>query len=408
MTERTTSFWIRNNRPSFRYDAVIVGGGIVGCATAFWLRRIRPGLNIAILEREYLGSGASGRNAGFVLQGTATSYALDIDRFGRQLAARLYQLTLENRNLIFSEIPSDAIDAHATGSVTAAGSDKESESLRKSEGLLRQDGFAAEYHSSAEINGILGSRGFYGGLLVPSGGVLDPVKLLRFLASQSRATLYEYDPVESVHTDGSMARIVTGHREFESDHVLVSANAYLPLVLPESDGARHVRPVRAQMLATAPVPVFLERPVYSHDGYFYVRQHASGRILVGGARHLHVADEVGYSDAVTSTLQRDLESYLSEFFPRVGDFEVVDRWSGTMGFSPDGRPSVGSLPGNAHGLWVAGFTGHGMSIAFRMGLLLARRMLGDADEYAPIFSADRHAEVDDAGDDHAAAENSKP
>lgn len=390
MAESTTSFWIRTNRPSKSYDLVIAGGGIIGCSTAFWLRELRPELRVAIVEREYIGSGASGRNAGFILQGTATAFASDVERFGLETARRLYQLTLDNRNLVFERLPHKLIRARATGSVTAAGSQFEDNKLAESEVLLRESGFEATHLDAAEVSRRTASIGFFGGLHSPSGGVVDPVLLLRHLTEAGGADVFEYDPVRSV-AQGDGRIVVEGERtKFEASKVLVSANAYLPLLLGKDDLPDGiVRPIRAQMLATEPVPPVLEMPVYSHDGYFYIRQHDSGSILLGGARHLHEADEVGYADATTPELQNDLEAYLATHFPTIKPQRVEARWSGVMGFSPDARPLFGNIDRIPGAHWIAGFTGHGMSVAFRAGLFTARMLLGDDDEYRDLFDRTR-------------------
>ena len=143
------------------------------------------------------------------------------------------------------------------------------------------------------------------------------------------------------------------------------------------------------MLATAPAPPCVPTPVYSHDGFFYVRQRADGRVLVGGARHLHEADEVGYADATTPALQADLEGYLRTHVPALGPVAVERRWSGTMGFSPDGLPALGAVPGVPEALFAVGFTGHGMGYGLRFGDLIARTLLGQVDPAADLFRTPR-------------------
>ncbi len=394
--EGTTSFWIQHNRPHIEFDCVVVGAGVIGCSAAYWLHRLHPELKVCVVEAGHVASGASGRNAGFILQGTATAYKHDVDKFGRDTARRLYDLTLENRNLIFSELPESIIGSKACGSVTAAGSEDEALALEESEELLLADGFEARYLDADAIQLEIASEGFLGGLYIPTGGVVDPVKLVRHLLEKSGATVFEYDPLRSISDGANGVFLETKHRSLSARMMLLAANAYLPRVLPDMrlGVGPLVRPVRAQMLVTNPRPEFLQKPVYSHDGYYYVRQHESGRIMVGGARHLHADVEVGYEDATTDALQRDLEEYLAQYFPASGDISVSNRWSGTMGFSPDSRPILGAVPNVRQAWWVTGFTGHGMSIAFRTGQLIARKMMHQSDEMEDLFSPERFANQD--------------
>ena len=170
----------------------------------------------------------------------------------------------------------------------------------------------------------------------------------------------------------------TPRRRIRTAALLVATNAFAPRLVPSL--APYVRPVRAQMLATAPMrPRWLSTPVYSHDGHYYLRQLPEGNLLLGGARHLHAEAEVGYGDAATEAVQRDLHAYLATHFPQAEGLAVQRRWSGTMGFSPDGLPSVGPVPDLPGAFFAAGFTGHGLAYAFRVGRMLAEFAHGLAD-----------------------------
>ena len=145
------------------------------------------------------------------------------------------------------------------------------------------------------------------------------------------------------------------------------------------------------MLATSPMSRrWLHVPIYSHDGFFYLRQTREGVLLAGGARHLHEKEEEGFEEAVTEAVQRDIEGYVRGYFPLAQDMHVAQRWSGTMGFSPDHLPVVGELPGIPGSYWAGGFTGHGMAYGFRFGKMLAEAVLNGTNlEEFDLFSASR-------------------
>lgn len=382
---RTYSPWQRPLPPA-ACDVAVVGGGVMGAATAFWLRRLDPALRVVLVEAETLAHGASGRNAGFLLLGTHTDYASAVRAYGRDAARRLWRFTADNARLVWEEGGS-AFDLTLTGSVIAAGSPDEVDRLRESADLLAEDGVEAHYLSAEAANARMGSEGFAGALAVSEGGTLHPAKLVRYLAVRSGATVLEGWPVTALEPGPSGVRIAGERGVLGAGQVVLTLNAFLPRLVPEA--ARFVRPVRAQMLATEPVRPFLGTPVYSHEGYFYLRQLGDGRLYLGGARHLHAEKEIGYDDATTEGLQADLEAYLRTHFPAVGGPAVERRWSGAMGFSPDGLPGVGAVPDVPGATWAAGFTGHGMGFGLRFGLLLARHTLGRDDEAADLFDARR-------------------
>lgn len=370
-----------------RCDVAVVGGGIAGVSTAYWLRRLAPGLDVVIVERERLAHGASGRNAGFLLQGTDADFARTADERGTEAAWRLWQFTQENRDGLAEAVAGADAGLTPSGSFSVAGDEAEDARLRRAAGLLRERGVAVTYLPSEETDARLGSVGFFGALHVESGAMLHPVRTVRALAERSGARVVEGRTVERVESSDSGVRIVTDGGTLDAGHAVLALNAYLPQLVPAL--ARFVRPVRAQMLATAPLPAGLAAPVYSHEGYYYLRQLATGEVLLGGARHRHRAAEIGYDDVTTDPLQADLEAYLRDHFPAFADAPVARRWSGTMGFSADGLPAFGAVPGVAGSLWVGGFTGHGMGYGFRMGRLVAATLIGQPDPFADLFDAQR-------------------
>ena len=335
---------------------------------------MRPSLRVALVEGRFLAAGASGRNAGFLLQGAAPDYVTDRSRYGEERARRLLHFTRANRDLVASELDPVAFDLEASGSLTVAGSEEEDERLQEAVAPMRADGAPAAYLPPGEANRRIGGRGFFGALYVPSGAMLQPRRLVCHIAAASGVDVLEQHPVADVRPRTGGVVLETPQRAVVAEQVVLALNAYLPLVLPVT--RRWIRPVRAQMFATAPASRrWLQVPAYTHEGCYYIRQARDGTVLLGGARHLHREDEVGYVDAITESLQADLEAYLADHFPTAQGLPVGHRWSGIMGFSPDGLPMIGTIPEAPGSFWAGGFTGHGMAYGFRFGRLLAEVVL---------------------------------
>lgn len=369
----TTSFWQRRARE--RYEAVdvaIVGAGICGLSIAYWLRHARPGWRVLVLERKRVAGGASGRNAGFLLQGLATAYAEDVRVHGSEAAHRLWDLTLENRNQLIGQFGMDRLGAAESGSLTVAGTPAEAALLERSHELLAASGVQSNFLSSSEVNARLQSRGFFGAIEIPTGVVVDPYATCKAIAIDT--DVIEGVTVEDIVPLGDRCLVEADRCVVEASRVVVAVNAATGLLLPELVDV--VRPTRAQMFATDPLPRALSQPVYTHEGYYYIRQLSSGEVLLGGARHKHFSAEVGFEDATTTSLQADLAAYLAEHFPWVGDYRVGRRWSGTMGFSERRMPIVGEVPERGPVTWVGGFSGHGMSTAFALGRAVAEQVAG--------------------------------
>ena len=98
----STSFWLdrtdKNSKKNF--DVIIVGAGISGLSTAYWLEQEDPSLKIAILEKNRLGYGASGRNAGFVTCGSVEHFNRMIGKHGKDQAVDIWRFSETNLKLI--------------------------------------------------------------------------------------------------------------------------------------------------------------------------------------------------------------------------------------------------------------------------------------------------------------------
>ena len=361
----TVSYWQDAGREEeLVCDVVVVGGGIVGSYAARLLRA--AGRDVVLLEARDIARGATGRNAGMVLLGLADSYAVAIKRWGRETARELWGLTATNRERTRALLAELGVPSEPCGSLILAGDEAEADDLARSATALAEDGFAVAYHPRDPLG-----RVFVAGLAQPDDLTLDPVRFTGAIAAAATAegvTILRDSEVFAIEQGAGGAGLTIRSRRatVRCGAALLATNAYSALLHPFFAGL--IRPVRAQMLATAPAPRVLTTAVYANRGYEYIRQLADGRILLGGGRAGFREAEIGYVDETTPSLQAFLEGFLRRHFPEV-DAPVTHRWSGTMGFTPDGIPLVGRLP-DLPGVWfAAGFGGHGLGI----GLVSAER-----------------------------------
>jgi glycine/D-amino acid oxidase-like deaminating enzyme len=344
-----------------RADVVVVGAGITGLSLAYWLGR--GGADVLVLERSRLAAGASGRNAGFLLAGVAASYADAVASYGRVLAAEVWAFTLENHDRL-AEVLAGRAGHRRGGCWTLAATPEEAALLERSAELLADDKLPGEWVPAPRIAG-----GGLGGMLNPVDGELDPVEAVDVLALESRASIVEGIDVVALEPAAPGVRVHTSRGELGAGAVVLATNGYTRQLLP----ALPIDPVRAQMLATAAAAPVADRPVYTDGGYVYWRQLRDQGVILGGFRHRAMADEVGYEELPTTTIQAHLDEHLQALGIAS---PVTHRWAGVMGFTPDALPLVGALPGSA-GLYIcAGYSGHGMGFAFNCARVLAESMLG--------------------------------
>ena len=142
------------------------------------------------------------------------------------------------------------------------------------------------------------------------------------------------------------------------------------------------------MLCTTPQSPIFQRPIYADHGFDYWRQKSDGRIVLGGWRNLDPDNEVGYEETLNTGIQESMTRFLRRF-DGLESVQIESRWSGIMGFSRDGLPLVGAIPGNDNILIGAGFTGHGFGFGWLAGQSVATMITDAPDTFANICSPRR-------------------
>jgi gamma-glutamylputrescine oxidase len=324
-------------------DVLVIGGGIAGTSLLWHLTRLR--IDAVLVEREHIASGASGRNAGFLLAGVSSSYAEAVRRYGRERARELWEFTSENHDRMIEAARGQDVGHRRLGSAILPGGDDERALLIQSEQLLAEDGFNVRWDGTRLVN--------------PRDGELDPSRMVAALARQARdGAIREGVGVTAVSPRAHEVAVRAGESECMAGVVILATNAYTSQLVA---GVK-IKPTRAQMLATAPeAELLVDMPVYSHFGYRYWRQLATGEVLIGGWRDTSLETENTLDDEPTPEIQERLEGAVRDL-GATGN--VTHRWAGTMGFTESALPMAGPLEGMKNVYICAGFTGHGMAFAF--------------------------------------------
>lgn len=380
----TPSLWLSRGHVPEEVDTVVVGAGIVGLSTAYWLTR--SGRRPVVLDADGIASHASGRNAGFLLTGTAETYASLVRGIGEPAARRLWELSSENRELLRGEILDPGkVDCEflPEGSWIAALADHpgQERELRESCERLASLGLDVQWREAAEVRRASGCPLLGGGIFQPRDGGIDPARLCRGIArlvGDAGGQVRTGVRVRRLEPEGGRVRLVTDGGHFLAERVVLALNAYASQLLPHLLG--EIRPVRGQILTTAPGPRDLQGVWYVNDGYEYLRQLRDGTFLLGGCRWVARDTEVGYEEAPTARVQGALDAFLRDAFPCFADRPVLHRWAGTMAFTADGLPRTGEVPGVPGAVYAAGMNGHGMSLGFATGRWLAGRVVGEGSE----------------------------
>lgn len=372
------SFWLDQSPSSSKnYDFVIVGGGIAGLSTAFWLQKKDPSLKIAIIERHRVGFGASGRNAGFVTAGSTEHYIKLNETYGTAKATDIWRFSEINRHLLLEHVIEDAadeLDFRHTGSCTVAPSEQHWEKYKVTAKLMREQGIDVHEVGPTEMEADYGITGFVGGIQYTGDGYIHPFKLLQRLRSKLKVDFIEGQEVFDIDDSGSQVKIKTDRDTFTAGKLLVTVNAYLPLVLKKFQGV--VVPGRGQILVTEPLPLFVKGPCYLTKHLCYFRQLPTGHLLIGGFRNLATQQEETYADNTTPVIQEALLNFVRSHFRLGKEARVAYQWSGIMGYSPDGQMIIGEVPERKNIHVIAGCSGHGMGLSFHAAKTLVDSVYG--------------------------------
>lgn len=359
-------------------DVVVVGGGILGTATTYWLAR--AGVRPLLLERGPIGNGASGRNGGMMVIGTAEAYPAATRRLGPAAARSIWELTMASQALLGTVLEAEAIDCdyRPTGHLKLTLGGDQLTQQQEVVAALHADGFAAEVLDRRGLQELictpLGPE-ITGARFLPNSGTVHSGRLVSGLALAARrhgaqlGTGVEVLQIEA--TDGAL-QIETDQGALTAGGVVVAANAWTGDLLPELAGC--ITPVRGQALAYAPI----ERVFTTGIGVRitateeYWQQAADGTIVLGGCRAVAPGHDIGVRDlTVSDDVQHALEAIFPRLFPALSGLRVTRRWAGAMGFTSDHLPIVDQAP-ELPGVWFAGgFSGYGMKFGLRLGQLLA-------------------------------------
>jgi glycine/D-amino acid oxidase-like deaminating enzyme len=375
----TVSLW-HSDTTSREVDFLVVGAGLVGCTAAYFAAQ--QGRQVTITDASEVGMGASSRNAGFLITGLDAYYHKAIDRYGIDVVREIWALSRRTHGYLRQFIAAGDVPVSWCGSMLLAESEAEAHDLELAARALQRDGIEVEFHSRDPLG-----RGYFAAIEQAQDAAVQPYQLVHAIFQQSGAELVANNPIYRIEEDETGVGVYARRCAFRAQYVLLCTNAYSIEVDPYFIGK--VIPTRGQILVTAPLtkgPV-LNTCGYSDYGFMYYRDTFDGRLLIGGGRKQNKWLEHNTTeDRVTAPVQRVLEHYLKTHFPDV-DAEIERRWAGIMGFTVDGLPLVGTLPGKPRVGFAVGFNGHGLALGAGSADLAVEMLLKNS--HPGAISSDR-------------------
>lgn len=362
-------------------DVVVVGAGFAGLSTA--LELAARGASVVVLECEFAGFGASGRNAGYLAGGQGLEYDLFVKRVGHEQARRIVGFYDEGVAYVERKLAEYAIDCdyRASGILRAGVHPSQEKRLRESMETGIELGSPARFLDGAAMRARGIPPAFLFGAYVPGGGTLDPGKYvagLRRAALAAGVTLYENTAVLGFD-DGPTVRVRTARGSASAPVAVLATNAYTPQLGLLGD---KVMPLRVSALETEPLSDAQldalgwpnrEGIVTSHLTMESHRLTARNTLLLTTKR-LHYVYGSQTPNVRDDDAYRALATTLHARFPQLGNVPVRACWSGYISFAGDALPVVGAAGAHRNVFYTAGCSGHGVGTQSLIGRVLAERI----------------------------------
>lgn len=330
----------RANPMRSQYDAVIIGGGVHGLATAYYLAADHGIHNVAVLEKSYIGSGGSGRNTAILRSNYLTPEGI---RFYDR-SVKLYEhLAADlNFNVMFSQ----------RGHLTLAHNDSSLRTMRWRAEVNKLQGVNSEVIDPDEIKKLVPYMDtsattrypILGALYHPPGGIIRHDAVVWGYARGADALgvhIHQDTEVTGIDVSGDRVTGVRTNRGAISTPVVVNCTAGWSSQISDMAGvSMPIQTFPLQAAVTEPVRPFLDTVVVSGTLHVYVSQTDRGELVFGAS----VDPFSSYSTRGSLEFIEGLAGHVLELMPPLSKMRLLRQWAGLCDMTPDYSPIMGPTP----------------------------------------------------------------
>ncbi|WP_171032936.1 NAD(P)/FAD-dependent oxidoreductase [Fodinibius saliphilus] len=347
------SFWEEDSLLQ-SFDIIIIGAGIVGLSSALFYKRAHPSARVVVLERGFLPSGASTRNAGFACVGSIGEHLADIKKESQDIVKERIVRRYRGLERLKEVIGEEAIGyRHCGGYEFFTSGDTFN---RVSSEVERFNSWMEELIGESQVYTPTKMEG-YSVIQNRLEGSLHPGKMIQALVQKVNAagiTIKWNSTVEKTTADGKV--YITKGPTLKAGQVLHAANGFIRKLISDLD----VAPGRGYVLVTNEQKELPWKGIFHHDrGYVYFRN-VGQRLLIGGARNIDKEQEETEQFGVNPKIKKQLIQFVDEVLQLPQNWEIASEWSGIMGFSSNKSPIVRQVDNRR--FVAAGLSGMGIAI----------------------------------------------
>ena len=350
----------------------VAGAGLTGLWTAYYLLRADPGLQVAVVEAETAGFGASGRNGGWcsALFPASLDSLASLPGSSRVAALAQHQAMRATVDEVLAVCERERIDAHARkgGTVVLARSEAQWRRARSEVETARSWGRGEDdlrLLGAEETAAVVTATRARGATYTPDCAALHPARLVRGLARRVEelgGRVYEGTRVRSIEP----RRLVTDHGTLGADVVVRATEGYTARL---AGRRREMAPVYSLIVATEPLPDHVWEQIGLHGRetfsdhrhlIIYGQRSADGRLVFGGrGAPYHFGSRISAEHDRVPAVFAKLRATLVDLFPVLARTRFTHAWGGTLGIPRDWCASVG-LDRSSGVAWAGGYVGDGV------------------------------------------------
>jgi glycine/D-amino acid oxidase-like deaminating enzyme len=359
-----------------KVDVAIIGGGYTGLSAARTLAK--RGVNVAVLEAETIGWGASSRNGGMTLTGLKLGMGTIIQKYGHDLARQLFQCSLDSVSTVEQIVREENIDCGFAryGHLLTANKPKHYQALQEEIEFMDKE-FNHKVHlvSPQDLKSEIGSDLYHGGIVDEVSGGLNPAQYVTGLAratEKAGAMLCARARAHKLERSGTRFLIQTERGTLEAESVLVATSGYTGSVTRKLQ--RKIIPIGSFIIATEKLSDELvhqlspkNRMIFDYKHYLNYFRLWDNRMIFGG--------RAAFFPETANTIKRSAEILhreMTQVYPQLKNTKVDYVWGGTLDFAFDQMTHVGESDGLYYSL---GYAGHGVAMATYLGKTVAEAML---------------------------------
>ncbi|HET6597765.1 MAG TPA: FAD-binding oxidoreductase [Anaerolineales bacterium] len=359
-----------------KVDVAVIGGGYTGLSAARMLAK--QGVRVAVLEANTIGWGASSRNGGMVLTGLKLGMQTLMKQYGREIAKRLFQCSLDAIDTVERIVREEGIDCCFAryGHLLTANKPGHYDALKEEvEFMEREFDHHLRLIPRDQQRSEVGSNIYFGALLDECSGGLNPAQYVTGLAravERAGATLHARASVLRLERNGGRFLVATERGSLSAESVLVGTSGYTGKVTKRLQ--RKIIPIGSFIIATERLSEHLVKEIIPNNRMIFDSRHYlnyfrlwENRLLFGG--------RAAFFPETSRTIQRSAEILRREMihvYPQLKDVKVGYVWGGTLDFAFDRMPHVGEIDGIYYSL---GYAGHGVAMATYLGKTVAEAMV---------------------------------